>query len=136
MKKREDVLEFLVKKIEEMKKEHVADLMRANRVEELKAIAEAIDLSEMDEYIGREDLELRLAEIPADSLLETVFVLINSEIDDCEIWEDWEELQSALKDSGKALECQIANLMGGWNLGFLTVEELLTGDVSDEEPEE
>ena len=99
---RKKVVAFLVNKIEEMKKEHVDDLMRANRIEELEAIAETLDLSEIDEYIQEEDyLNLKLEEIPADSLLETVFVLINSEVDDRQIWEDWEEFQSALKDSGK-----------------------------------
>lgn len=136
MEKREEVLEFLVEKIEEMKKEHVADLMRANRVEELEAIAEAIDLSEMDEYIQKEDLELRLAEIPADSLLETVFVLNNSKREDYEIWEDWQDVARALEDSGRELECIIADLMRFDDLCNFTLEVLLSGEIPEEDDDD
>lgn len=129
---REQVLEFLVNKIDEMKREHVADLMRANRVEELEAIAETIDLSKMDEYIQQESLKLRLDEIPEDSLLEIAFILCESENCDDDIFEDWEIFQEALSSSGKTLEYHIAEIMEHYNLGSVSVEELL--DIA--EPEE
>lgn len=134
---RKKVVAFLVNKIEEMKKEHVDDLMRANRIEELEAIAETLDLSEIDEYIQEEDyLNLKLEEMPADRLLETVFVLNSSESEDYEIWEDWEELQSALKDSGKSLESQIAELMECDNICDLTLEVLLSGEIPEEDDDD
>lgn len=137
MEKREDVLEFLVEKIEEMKKEHVADLMRANRVEELEAIAETIDLSEIDEYIQEGDyLNLKLEEIPADSLLETVFVLNNSKREDYEIWEDWQYVARVLEDSGRELECIIADLMRFDDLCNFTLEVLLSGEIPEEDDDD
>ena len=139
MEKREDVLEFLVEKIEEMKKEHVADLMRANRVEELEAIAETLDLSEIAEYSQKKHLDLKLAEIPTDSLLETVFTLNNCKSLDGEIWEDWQEVTRMLEDSERELEILIAGLMRYDNLCTFSIEELLSGEIpeeDDEEPEE
>ena len=129
--KREQVVKFLVKTIEEMKKEHVADLMRANRLEELEAIAETIDLSKMDDNIHQENLELRLDEIPEDSLLETAFILCKSKSCDENIFEDWEIFQEALDSSGKSLEYHIAEIMDCFSLCCISVEELI--DIAEQE---
>lgn len=48
--KREEVLKFFEITVKKMKEEHVADLMRANRVEELEEIAKQIDFTILNAY--------------------------------------------------------------------------------------
>ena len=45
------VMEFLEEEINKMKEEHVADLMRANRVEELEEVGNKINFTILEEYL-------------------------------------------------------------------------------------
>lgn len=131
MTERDHVIQFLFKKIDEMKKEHVADLMRANRLDELNTIAEKLDLSVLNYFVKSYYLDLPLEGLPEDSLLEMVFILNQTSFSDEDILLDWNVFRDALAKTGKNFECQIAELMNDWNIGFLTLEQLLTGKVED-----
>lgn len=131
MTERDHVVQFLVEKIDEMKKEHVADLMRANQSDELKAIAEKLDLSVLNNFVKSDYLELYPKELPEDSLLELVFILNHTSFPDDDVFLDYTDFRDALAKTGKSLECQIAELMDDWNIGDLTLEEILTGEVED-----
>ena len=135
MTERDQVVQFLVEKIEEMKKEHVADLMRANRSDELKAIAEKLDLSVLNNFVESDYLDLSPEELPEDSLLELVFILNHSSLPDDDVFLDWTVFRDALAKTGKSLEHQIAELMDDWNIGDLTLEEILTGEVDEYDDE-
>lgn len=135
MTERNQVVQFLVEKIEEMKKEHVADLMRANRSDELKAIAEKLDLSVLNNFVESDYLDLSPEELPEDSLLELVFILNHSSLPDDDVFLDWTVFRDALAKTGKSLEYQIAELMDDWNIGDLTLEEILTGEVDEDDDE-
>lgn len=135
MTERDQVVQFLVEKIEEMKKEHVADLMRANRSDELKAIAEKLDLSVLNNFVESDYLDLSPEELPEDSLLELVFILNHSSLPDDDVFLDWTVFRDALAKTGKSLEYQIAELMDDWNIGDLTLEEILTGEVDEDDDE-
>ena len=131
MTERDHVIQFLFKKIDEMKKEHVADLMRANRLDELNTIAEKLDLSVLNYFVKSYYLDLPLEGLPEDSLLEMVFIINQTSFSDEDILLDWNVFRDALAKTGKNFECQIAELMNDWNIGFLTLEQLLTGKVED-----
>lgn len=131
MTERDHVIQFLFKKIDEMKKEHVADLMRAKRLDELNTIAEKLDLSVLNYFVKSYYLDLPLEGLPEDSLLEMVFIINQTSFSDEDILLDWNVFRDALAKTGKSLECQIAELMDDWNIGFLTLEQLLTGKVED-----
>ena len=135
MTERNQVVQFLVEKIEEMEKEHVADLMRANRSDELKAIAEKLDLSVLNNFVESDYLDLSPEELPEDSLLELVFILNHSSLPDDDVFLDWTVFRDALAKTGKSLEYQIAELMDDWNIGDLTLEEILTGEVDEDDDE-
>ena len=162
MTERDHVIQFLFKKIDEMKKEHVADLMRAKRLDELNTIAEKldtigymkdlerlkvgefdiknsitieelekIDLSVLNYFVKSYYLDLPLEGLPEDSLLEMVFIINQTSFSDEDILLDWNVFRDALAKTGKNFECQIAELMDDWNIGYLTLEQLLTGKVED-----
>lgn len=135
MTERNQVVQFLVEKIEDMKKEHVADLMRANRSDELEAIAEKLDLSVLNNFVESDYLDLSPEELPEDSLLELVFILNHSSLPDDDVFLDWTVFRDALAKTGKSLEYQIAELMDDWNIGDLTLEEILTGEVDEDDDE-
>lgn len=135
--KREKAIKILLERVTQAKQEHIADLMRANRVEELEELVKEFDMSDFDdnvESIGR--LQLKLAEIPEDSLLELVFVLNSSNSWGHQIWDNWEEFTAALRESGQPLEIQIADLMEDCNLSEYTLEELLSGKHSEEDDDD
>ena len=137
MTKRERAIRILIQKVEEAKQAHVEDLMRANRVEELEELTKEFDMSDFDdnvESISR--LQLKLAEIPEDCLLELVFVLNIGNSWDHEVWEDWSEFVETLRNSGQPLEIQIADLMEDCNLFEYTLEELLSGKHSEEDDDD
>ena len=131
MTERDHVIQFLFKKIDEMKKEHVADLMRAKRLDELNTIAEKLDLSVLKYFVKSYYLDLPLEGLPEDSLLEMVFIINQTSFSDEDILLDWNVFRDALAKTGKNFECQIAELMDDWNIGYLTLEQLLTGKVED-----
>lgn len=131
MTERDHVIQFLFKKIDEMKKEHVADLMRAKRLDELNTIAEKLDLSVLNYFVKSYYLDLPLEGLPEDSLLEMVFIINQTSFSDEDILLDWNVFRDALAKTGKNFECQIAELMDDWNIGYLTLEQLLTGKVED-----
>ena len=132
MPERHQVVQFLVEKIEEMKKEHVADLMRANQLEELNKISARLDLSLLTDFVENNFLKLSMEELPEDSLLESVFILCHVGFSDDEVFSDWHDFEATLKNTGKDLECQIAELMDLYNICCLTLEEFLTGKIEDD----
>ena len=131
MTERDHVIQFLFKKIDEMQKEHVADLMRAKRLDELNTIADKLDLSVLNYFVKSYYLDLPLEGLPEDSLLEMVFIINQTSFSDEDILLDWNVFRDALAKTGKNFECQIAELMDDWNIGYLTLEQLLTGKVED-----
>ena len=132
MTERDHVVQFLVEKIDEIKKEHVADLMRANRLDELNTIAEELDLSVLLDFVEESYyLNLSPEELPEDSLLELVFILNQTSLSDDDVFLDWIVFRDALAKTRKSLEYQIAELMDNWNIGDLTLEEILTGEIED-----
>lgn len=136
MPERHQVVQFLVEKIEEMKKEHVADLMRANQLEELNKISARLDLSLLPDFVENNFLKLSMEELPEDSLLESVFILRHVGFSDDEVFSDWHDFKATLKNTGKDLECQIAELMDLYNICCLTLEEILTGKIEDDDEDE
>lgn len=135
--KREKAIKILRERVNQAKQEHIADLMRVNRVEELEELTKEFDMSDFDdnvESIGR--LQLKLAEIPEDCLLELVFVLNIGNSWDHQIWDNWEEFTATLRESGQPLEIQIADLMEDCNLFEYTLEELLSGKHSEEDDDD
>lgn len=132
--KREKAIKILRERVNQAKQEHIADLMRANRVEELEELVKEFDMSDFDdnvESIGR--LQLKLTEVPEDCLLELVFVLNIGNSWDHQIWGNWEEFTQALEDSGKSPEIQIAKLIKKRNLCEYSLEKLLSDKHSEEE---
>ena len=135
--KREKAIKILRERVNQAKQEHIADLMRANRVEELEELVKEFDMSDFDdnvESIGR--LQLKLTEVPEDCLLELVFVLNAGNSWDHEVWEDWSEFVETLRNSGQPLEIQVADLMEDCNLFEYTLEELLSGKHSEKDDDD
>ena len=135
--KREKAIKILRERVNQAKQEHIADLMRANRVEELEELVKEFDMSDFDdnvESIGR--LQLKLTEVPEDCLLELVFVLNAGNSWDHEVWEDWSEFVETLRNSGQPLEIQVADLMEDCNLFEYTLEELLSGKHPEEDDDD
>ena len=133
---RKNVIRFLEETIEFLKKEHVDDLMRAGRVEELEEIGLQINFEPLDDYLKGKivgTLELTLEEIPENSLLEMVFIANRSEYSDWDIFDNWTELQEALLKKKGKLEFIIGSLIEYSNLSDLSLEELLTGEIVEED---
>jgi len=138
-----ETVKYVQEQINRLKEEHVADLMRAGRAEELCEILDDIDYSVLEEFFGECDcLMLSVKEIPQDSLLEAILLLqdfcsrCDEGIDDNGLFDDWTEITEALITEGGELEEEIATIMDTNNLCDVGLEELLGLNEQNEDGEE
>lgn len=128
-------LEKEMKRLEEV--EHVSDLANNWRCSEVDAIVADIDYSALDEYMeecnGEGDLEV--SEIPGGRYLAFAIYLSGSDYDECDVMEDWQDLQYALRDCGEAGNAIADTLNYDAVNAFNTFEELLNGRAADEDDE-
>ena len=125
MTKREELINFLVNTIGNLKEQNVADLMRKGELKKLKPIASMLDLSGLNEFIAYEPLDLKFSEIPEDSYLELVFIINNSNCPDNEVFDNWWDFVDFLRNIGKNLEVHIAEAMDDDDLCDLTLNDLI-----------
>lgn len=124
---REDILKFLEDQCKALKEEHVGQLMEDGRIGKLKQIAQKLDRSLLKEFCKKERLELATFEIPEDCEYELVFYLCGSRIEDRKIFHNDKDFIKLLREKEEELANTISETMEMWNLGELTIEELLWG---------
>lgn len=125
---REEVLEFLEAQLNKLKEEHVADLMKANRVEELEEIVDELEFDTLEEFCDENgSLNLEICEILEDFHYELAFYISQSGCEDHEIFEDEDDFRELLKETQEELAETIADTMESYNLRWCSIEELLSG---------
>lgn len=122
---KEDVKKEVIKQLKKFQEEeHVADLMKAGRIEELKTIAQEIDFTMLVEYMnydGKPFLDIK--EIPQGSALELAFYISMSQYTELDVVEDFEKFMTELQTTGK-LGKSISNNMIYMDLNEMSIEEL------------
>ncbi len=130
---RQEVLEFLGVQLKKLKEEHVADLMKANRVEELKEVANEMEFGPLNAFIEENGyLELEFFEIPKGYHYELAFYISQSECVDNDIFEDFDDFIELLEETQEELAEKIATTMAGHSLCDCSIEELLSGKLEEE----
>lgn len=137
---KKEFLEVLVKELERLEKEeHVSDLANNGRYAEVDAVVAEIDYSVLEEYMDEVDGDGELSvttDIPDPYVLTFAIYLSGSDYDECDIMEEWEELQDALYDCGDAGKA-IADTINHDEINvFATFEELVLGESADENENE
>lgn len=124
---RKKVVEFLRSQLKKLKEEeHVEDLMKHGRIDELKEVAEEMDYSMLDEFCIEDDLDLEMDEIPLEGYeYEMVFYAMYSELDDLEIFADDDDFIELLEAKNEKIASKIVELMFLNDLSEITIEELL-----------
>jgi len=128
---RQEVLNFLEYQLKKLKNEsHVAILMKENRVDELEQVATNLDFSILEEFHNNESefLELEMFEIPEECYYELAFYISKSDINDDEIFLDYNDFIEILETIEEELAQKIANVMSNWNLCSCSIEELISGN--------
>lgn len=137
---KKEFLKILVKELERLEKEeHVSDLANNGRHAEVDAIVAEIDYSALNEYMdevdGDGDLSVK-TDIPKPYVLTFAIYLYGSDYDECDVMEEWEDLQDALYECGDAGKA-IADTIGHDAINvFETFEELVLGEAADEDEDE
>lgn len=133
---REVVLKFLEAQLKKLKEEHVSDLMKANRVEELKDIAKELKFKVLKKfYEENKSLKLKVCEIPEGYHYELAFYICQSGYDDSQIFENYKDFIKLLEGTGEELGRTIAAIMEWRDLSGGSIEELSSG-LPDEDDEE
>lgn len=130
MTTRKEAKQSLFGQLEKLhKEEHVDDLMKAGRVDELKNIAKDLDFFVFCEFfIDHEEFFLDLEEIPKGCHYELAFWANQAQAwENNEIFDNVEEYRGFLYSLGEKLSCNIADSMEDYELNELTLEELLFG---------
>ena len=130
MMNREKVLEFLESQFEKLKEEeHVEDLMKRGRLDELNQLVEELDFSILDEFRNEKYLALGIDEIPVENYLyEIVFYVMHSDMQDCEFFLSYNDIIKLLRKKEEDLATEIAELMQWHNLKEYSIEELLNDE--------
>lgn len=135
MTTRKEAKKFLFEQLEKLhKEEHVDDLMKAGRLDELAEIAKDLDFSVFNDFFdGHEEFFLKLEEIPEGYHYETIFYFTCQEEDweDEVIFDNYYEVIEFFRDCKEKCAENIADLMENYNLCGLTLKELLTGEVEE-----
>lgn len=123
---REKVLKFLESQLKKLKEEHVEDLMKHGRIDELEQVAEELDFSTLDEYCGKADLELEMDEIPLEGYeYEMCFYAMYSQWNDDEIFANYIDFIELLESKNEKMATEIANFMQSDDLMELSIEQLI-----------
>ncbi len=127
MEERKKIIEFFYKELEKLKtEEHVEDLMKARRSEELKRIVKEIDFSPVRKFIEKnESLNLSIDEIKEEFCYEIVLYIWGSGKEDWEFFEEYDDFRKVLYEKKEELAEAIANLIAEYNLCGYTLGELL-----------
>lgn len=127
MEERKKIIEFFYKELEKLKtEEHVEDLMKARRSEELKRIVEKIDFSPVRKFIEKnESLDLSKDEIKEEFCYEIVIYIWGSGKGDWDFFEEDDEFRDVLYEKEEELAEAIADLIAEYNLCDCTLGELL-----------
>lgn len=136
---KEKFLEILEKELERLEEvEHVSDLANNWRCSEVDAIVAEIDYSALEEYMEECDGvgDLEVSEIPGGRYLTFVIYLSGSDYDECDVMENWEDLQYALRDCGEAGNAIADTLIYDAVNAFDTFEDLLNGGEEDDDADE
>jgi len=132
---RKETKKFLCKQLEKLhKEEHVDDLMKAGRLDELADIASDLDFSIFCDFFEyHEEFFLELEEIPNECHYEVIFYFLCQDEDweDIEIFDDWEEIIDFFRNCEEKTAQNIAWLMERHNLCALTLKEILNGEVDE-----
>lgn len=127
---REKVIKFLEAQLKKLKEEHVADLMKANRVEELEEIADELEFEPLVEFLEENIiLDLENHEILEDCHYELAFYISQSGYDDTCIFDDYEDFVDLLEKTQEELAETIATIMVTTDLCACSIEELLSGEL-------
>ncbi len=135
-----EFLEILVKELERLEKEkHVSDLANNGRYAEVDAIVAEIDYSVLEEYMDEVDGDGDLSaktDIPEPYVLTFAIYLSGSDYDECDVMEEWEDLQDALRGCGDVGNAIADVITSDCINTFDTFENLLEGEHADEGDEE
>ncbi len=135
MATRKEAKQFLFEQLEKLhKEEHVDDLMKDGRIEELVDIPEDLDCSVLRDFLNEHNkFFLEVEEIPDGCHYELAFWINQS----CEPWfdnqifDDYEEYIIFLYSLGENLADTIAATMESRDLSGLALAELLFGIEDD-----
>lgn len=126
---RSEFLEVLVKELERLEQvEHISDLANNGRYAEVDAVVAEIDYSALEEYMDEVDGDGDLfAEtgIPESYVLTFAIYLFGSDYNEYDVLEDWEDLQTALRDCGDVGNAIAAGMEDYYINHFDTFEELV-----------
>lgn len=124
---RKEIKKFLEGQLKYLKEQHVEDLMKAGRIQELKNIVKVLDYSLVYDFCANQKLAIQASEIPKEYLYEVVLYVSNSKMEDNEWFEDYSDFIEMLMEKGEVLAKQIAASMGIDDLCNYTIEDLLLG---------
>ena len=122
---REDALNFLKLQLVTLKQLEVAELMKHQRVEELKEIDKKLDFSILKQFCNKNTLELQIYEIPNNCEYELAFYARGLGIKDSIIFVNWQEFSVELEMLHEPLGDNVVNLMECYNLCECTIEQLV-----------
>lgn len=136
MTTRKEAKRFLFEQLEKLhKEEHVDDLMKAVRLDELDDIAKDLDFSVFCDFFDEhEGFFLELEEIPDECQHETIFYFASqkgTEWLDEQIFDNYDEIIAFFRKRREKCAQNIADMMENYNLFGLTIKELLTGEVEE-----
>lgn len=123
-----EVMSFLEEQLKRLHEvEHVDDLMKAGRIDELKDIAtKELDFSKLDEFYKDNDgLELVNGEIPEEYYYEVTFFFNQYVKEDCRVFYCFSDFGELLKQTEEPLAEHIAQIMEEENLCDVSLESLL-----------
>lgn len=123
---RKEVIEFLDSQFKKLKEEeHVEDLMKHGRVNELKQLAEELDFSRLHEFCKKKDLNLQIDEISEEHFYEMIFYFIYCGYDDDKIFEDYNDIIALARKKEEEMAIEIADFMEMSDLMELPIEKLI-----------
>lgn len=127
MEEREKIIKFFYEQLEKLKAEHVEDLMKAYRSNELERIVkEEIDFSPVKKFIKKnESLCLSGDEIKEEFCYEIALYVCESGNEDAEFFEDYEEFQKVLRAKNEELAILIAENMDYCDLREYSIKDLI-----------
>jgi hypothetical protein len=125
MANRREVMNCIIIQLQQLKKEHVEDLMKAKRVEELYGIIEEMDVLPLQVFCEENNLWLKIPEFKHYPY-EWALYISRTGVTDIEIFDEPKEFIHFLEQMKEPLSRNIANNMRKANLCECTLQELIS----------
>lgn len=126
---RKKAMMSLESQLKKLQKEHVADLMKTRRYEELEAILEDIELdfSSIEEFWNEKSEAIYQSEeeIPKEFCYELVCYMQQSNLEDEVFIKEEKDFHSVLKETDEEVRKQISEVMSTNHLCYCTMKELI-----------